>query len=116
MAADDWVGKRFPEPPERLTRPYFDPDHVGRGYCMYCRDDHDSPGPVFMWRDNNTLLLKPGHMNCVLCGQRYFAELEDLELLCGFPPTMNNIYDFETIYARWKARYRSIDDPWQSSS
>ena len=112
MTAEEFVGTRFGKPVERLTRSYFDPDHLFRGFCMYCHDDYQVPGPVFIWR-NNALKLQPDHCSCVLCGQQYYIEYEDLETLCGYHPRLEGIEEY--AYRQQTARWRSIDADFKPS-
>ena len=104
---DYWTAKRMGEPAERLTKEHFVREHLGS--CKYCGE------AVKMMRTSDTLQLIPDGCNCLLCGQHYFVEFEDLQDFLGFPPSYENIFDFPKVYERHKAKFRSIDDDWQPS-
>jgi hypothetical protein len=113
MTAEEFVGTRFDKPVERLTSSYFDPDDRFRGLCMYCHNDFGNPGIVFIWRNQATMKLQPDRCGCVLCGQQYYVEYEDLEALFGFHPSLEGIEEY--AYRKETARWRSIDAEFKPS-
>lgn len=62
------LGTRRNEPPEKLEEMF-----AHEGICRYCN------GPVKMWRDQKTLVLLPELCFCIVCSQKYFMEIDDLE-------------------------------------
>jgi hypothetical protein len=70
MSRLDNVVSRGDEKPERIK------ELVGfKGECKYCGD----MGLVQIFRNMKTLALEFDRCYCLLCGQRYFIEVEDVK-------------------------------------
>lgn len=61
---DTDIDLRIEEPPEKIEMVAHSAE------CRYCK------GIVKMMRDMETGRLQPNNCQCLLCGQRYFVEIE----------------------------------------
>lgn len=106
-------------PPEKLTRDRFVDD--AEGACRYCnagtegRPPAATGGVVKMERDMNTFLLSPHKCMCLLCGQHYYIEYEDLEIFLGYSPSLEGLEPYPLFYTSADKKFRSIDDEWKPS-
>ena len=107
MNATPDFGSRIHLPKIRLTKDRFGRSNSGK--CFHCLDCDGDPGIVMMHRDSIYLQLMPDRCGCLLCGQQYYIEYEDLEGFLGCHPSVASIKPYSG------QKYRSIDADWHSS-